>query len=289
MKKILVFASMVLALAACQKSGDKKEISHSDIPIRLSVGFDTKATDTTFEEGDQIGVFVSYSASLEATGAYVANKKFTYSSGFWSSEQDIYWKDKVTNANFYVYSPYTGVSSAAALNFAVKTDQSSLTNYKTSDFLWGKKVSVSPTEDVVALSTRHLMSNLIVSLSPGEGFTEDEFAAATKSVSLGNIKTASDINLGTGEVTVKGDASSVTPYNNGEYWRTVVIPQTVTDQTALVSVVVNGVSYSLARNFTFRSGIQHKMNVAVNKLTNGLTVSIEDWTQDDQEYNEIAR
>ena len=289
MKNFFLFVSLVFTFVACQKTGDKKDIIHSDIPIRLAVGLDTKATDTAYEEGDQIGVFVSYSVSLEATGAYVANKKFTYSGGAWTSDSDIYWKDKTTSANFYVYAPYSGVSSASALNFNVKADQSSIANYKASDFLWGKKASVSPTEDVVALSTRHIMSNIIITLQPGEGFTADEFASATKAVTLGNVKTGADINLGTGEVTAKGDAGSVTPYFGGESWRAVVIPQTVSGQAVLVTVVVNGVSYSLARPFTFRSGIQHKMNVAVNKLTNGLTVTIEDWTPDDQEYNEIAR
>ena len=288
MKKTIVILAVALTAVACQKNVEKSQ-NNSLLPIRLSVGLETKATDTAYEEGDQIGVFVSYSASLEATGAYVANKKFTYSGGAWASDQDIYWKDKTTSANFYVYAPYTGVSSATALNFNVKSDQSAIANYKASDFLWGKKASVSPTEDVVALSTRHIMSNIIIVLQPGEGFTADEFASATKAVTLGSVKTGADINLGTGEVTAKGDAGSVTPYFGGENWRAVVVPQTVSDQAALVSVVVNGVSYSLARSFTFRSGIQHKMNVAVNKLTNGLTVTIEDWTPDDQEYNEIAR
>lgn len=59
----------------------------------------------------------------------------------------------------------------------------------------------------MAISTSHILSNILIYLKPGEGFTDSEFAAATKTVKLGNVKTSATVNLNAGSVTAKGDDS----------------------------------------------------------------------------------
>ena len=63
-----------------------------------------------------------------------------------------------------------------------------------------------------------------------------------------------------------------------------VIPQAVAADANLIILTVDGVSYTLAREFTFATKTQHKITVNVNKSTSGLNISIESWQIDDTEY-----
>ena len=171
----------------------------------------------------------------------------------------------------------------------MKSDQSALENYKASDFLWGKRSGALPGGGAVAISTSHILSNILIYLKPGDGFTDSEFAAAVKTVKLGNVKTSANVNLNVGSVTAKGDASVITPYWTGECYRAVVIPQSVAADANLIILTVDGVTYTLAREFTFSAKTQHKLTVTVNKSSSGLNISIESWLIDDTEYTGDAK
>ena len=257
------------------------------LPINLSV--DTKATEASYEAGDKVGIYVSYEDALTASGNYLDNNCFTLTNGVWTSSKDIYWADHTTTADFYCYYPYGTPVDATAYPFAVKSDQSTLGDYKASDFLWGKTLDASPSSAFVAIKTAHMMSSIHIYLEAGDGFTADEFAAAEKTVKINGVKTNSVVNLSTGAVYASGDASVMTPYWTGEYYKAIVVPQTVLTDTNLVVVTVGGVTYTLAKDFTFEAKTQHKLTVTVNKATSGLNISIESWLIDDTEHTGDAR
>lgn len=282
MKKTLLITAAILSALACTKQ--EPTASTDRLPIELALSVQTKATDAAYENGDNVGIYVSYESALAASSNYVDNKKFTLTSGIWTADTEIYWKDKDTPADFYCYYPYGAIADATAYSFSVKSDQSAIENYKASDFLWGKRSGAAPGSGAVAISTSHILSNILIYLKPGDGFTDSEFAAAAKTVKLGNVKTSANINLNAGSVTTKGDASVITPYWTGECYRAVVIPQAVAADANLIILTVDGVSYTLAREFTFAAKTQHKITVSVNKSTSGLNISIESWQIDDTEY-----
>lgn len=255
-----------------------------EIKLSLSLEAQTRATDTSFESGDNIGLFVSY-GSLVSSGNFVSNQQFTYSSGAWSTNPKIYWKDGSTKANFYCYYPYATVSNPLSYSFSVKKDQSTLANYKASDLIWGKSENVTPTESAISISTKHLMSNLVVTLKAGDGYTSSEFSSAAKAVTITGVKTAAAVNLSTGAVTASGTASSITPQPSGGTFKALVIPQTVST-TNLLTVTVGSNTYQLEKAFTFKAGTIHNMEVTVNKLSGGLYVTIENWTIDPTTYVE---
>lgn len=282
MKKTLLITAAILSALACTKQ--EPTASTDRLPIELSLSVQTKATDAAYENGDNVGIYVSYESALAASSNYVDNKKFTLTSGIWTADTETYWKDKDTPADFYCYYPYGAIADATAYSFSVKSDQSAIENYKASDFLWGKRSGAVPGSGAVAISTSHILSNILIYLKPGDGFTDSEFAAAAKTVKLGNVKTSANINLNAGSVTAKGGASVITPYWTGECYRAVVIPQAVAADANLIILTVDGVSYTLAREFTFAAKTQHKITVSVNKSTSGLNISIESWQIDDTEY-----
>lgn len=284
MKKLFTLMAAVAAMVSCSDNLENAPATPEadKLPINISTTL-TRATDAAFEAGDKVGIFVVNEPNTLATsGNHVDNMGFTYS-GTWTPDTPIYWLDKSTKADFYCYYPYAEGANTAAHAFATKADQSQLANYKASEFLWGKSAGIAPTEEAVNITTNHTFSNALVILKPGDGFTEESLAAATKSVKICGIKTNATIDLATGVATATGNATEVTPYlENGQY-RALIVPQT-TAEGALIVVTVDGVDYTLSRSMTFKANKQHKFTVTLNKVSNGVNVGIGGWETDEEDY-----
>ncbi len=284
MKKIFTLMAAVAAMVSCSENLENVPATPETdrLPINISTTL-TRATDSAFEAGDKVGIFVVNEPNeLATSGNHVDNMGFTYSS-VWTPDTPIYWLDKSTKADFYCYYPYAQVANTAAHSFATKADQSTLANYKASEFLWGKTAGIAPTEEAVNITTHHSFSNMVIVLKPGDGFTTESLAAATKSVKICGVKTAATINLSTGVATANGNATEVTPYLDGAQYRALIVPQT-TAGGALVVVTVNGTDYTLSRSMTFKANKQHKFTVTLNKVNNGVNVGIGGWEEDEEDY-----
>ena len=284
MKKLFTLMAAVAAMVSCSdKVENVPTTPETDrLPINISTTL-TRATDSAFEAGDKVGIFVVNEPNALATsGNHVDNMGFTYTTT-WTPDTPIYWLDQTTKADFYCYYPYAEAANTAAHAFATKADQSSLANYKASEFLWGKTTGVAPTEEAVNITTNHTFSNALVILKPGDGFTEESLAAATKSVKICGVKTNATIDLATGVATANGNATEVIPYLDGAQYRALIVPQT-TAEGALIVVTVDGVDYTLTRAMTFKANKQHKFTVTLNKVSNGVNVGIGGWETDEEDY-----
>jgi hypothetical protein len=288
--KFLFAMSLLLALSSCSSGGGNN--SNPDpapntevkkIPINLSCGITTRATDTGYETNDKIGLYVvnfenGSSATMKQTGNHVDNMCFTYS-GTWTPATPIYWSDSTTKSDFYAYYPYATITSLTAQPFTVKNDQSTEVNYKASEFLWGKTIGVSPTEQAVTITTNHLFCCALIKVAAGNGFTTEALAASTITVKLNNIKTGATINLSTGVATATGDAQTVTPLKTSDGYKVLVVPQTVSGGN-LITINVDGTDYNLKKDFTFNAGKLDTFTVVVSKTSNGINVGIGSWNED---------
>lgn len=293
MKKILYVCAAIAAFASCQKPSTMspeipQQPDEEKLRINLAADIQTKVTDTYFETGDRVGIYVvSYRngnpGTLTVSGNLYNNVMHEFGATSWTPSQEMYWPDKETPADFYCYYPYGNPGNVTAYPFTVNADQSSLVNYKASDFVWGKATAVAPTEDLINIATHHAMSNIHIYIRPGDGFTAESLAAAQVQVSVRNVKNGAYVNLSTGNVTATGSIAQIVPYNEGDYYRAIVVPQTVTDGSQLIVVNVNGVDYALKKGFTFLSGKQHKFTVNVNKTGSGVNVGVGDWEVDTED------
>lgn len=289
MKKILALMATVAAIVSCSDNVEDgpptPETDH--LPINISTTL-TRATDSAFEQGDKVGIFVvNEPNTLNASGNHADNIGFAYAGSAWNPDTPIYWLDRTTKADFYCYYPYANGVSTTAHTFATKANQSQLTDYKASEFLWGKSAGIAPTEEAVNITTNHTFSNALVILKPGDGFTEESLAAATKSVKICGVKTNATIDLSTGVATATGNATEVTPYlENGQY-RALIVPQT-TAEGALIVVTVDGVDYTFSRSKTFKANKQHRFTATLNKSSNGVNIGIGGWTEEDKDYGGSA-
>lgn len=296
-KTIFLIAAAATILCSCKKENSeqgtpKPEIPQEEqvkIPITLSTDIWTKATDSGYENGDKVGIYtVNYvdgsPSELASSGNHLDNTMFTYDGTSWKPEKEVYWKDQTTPADFYCYYPYTStISDVKGLSFSVKEDQSSIENYKASELLWGKKDGAKPSTDPVKITTHHLMSNVLVYVKPGKGYTEETLAAEEISVTIRGVKTTAKINLANGNVTAEGAASNITPYKENGYWRALVVPQDITG-TEIVKITVGSDVYTLNQTVSFLSNKQHKCTIIVNKVGEGVNIGIGGWETDDTDF-----
>lgn len=306
MKKLEVLLLAALALCACSSggsgTGDEPDVptpptEGKRIPINIGMTVNdrenTRVTDLAFESGDKIGVFVvnrnadGTAQALKPSGNHVDNMRFTYN-GTWTPDSPIYWTDDKTNADFYIYYPYTAtVADVAAMPFSVSADQGTEAAYKAGDVIIGSRANVAPTDAAVMIDARHAMSQMLITLVPGNGFTAESLAAADVSVRVNGVRTGATINLATATVTAVGEPSAITPLNSGDAYKALIVPQSVAEGN-LLTVTVDGREYNLVRGLTFESGKRYTCTVVLSKTSEGVNVTIGNWEDDDTDYGGTA-
>lgn len=301
-KYIFLSICTLLTLGACSSGGENDNPLPSPtpsekLPIHICTTMSSRATDETFEEGDAIGLFVvnrnanGSEGNLKVTGNHIDNHKFTYQGGAWTTSQPIYWKDNSTHADFYIYYPYTtSLSSVSAMPWAVKTDQSNLSDYKAGDLLIGKTTDVAPTESAVSINARHVMSQMTITLVAGNGFTEASLASSSICVKINHLKTQATIQLATSTVTAAGETSDIVPMKENGQYKALIIPQPAPEGT-IITITVDGREYHLtkATNFqAFEAGKNHQFTVTLSKTSNGVNVNITKWEDDGIDHGGTA-
>ena len=302
MRQLGFLACSLLTLAACSSGNSSDPLpstgqENKKLPININTSVNTRVIDNSFEQGDDIGLFVvNYNADgsagiLKASGNHVDNMKYTYN-GTWTPASPTYWKDNTTHADFYLYYPYTGsIGDVNAMPWNVNADQSTSAKYKSADLLIGKTTNVAPTETAVKIDAKHVMSQMVVSLKPGNGFTEESLGKAKISVKINRLKTQATANLVTGKLTAKGNDADLTPLKEeGNNYKALIIPQAV-GEGKLITVNVDGRDYQLkkAANFTaFEAGNIDKFTVTISKTRNGVNVNITKWEDDGIDYGGTA-
>lgn len=290
--KFMLICLIAALISSCSSGGNDEPIPPTPeppitekIPITLNCGVSTttRATDTGYDNGDRIGLYVvnyngGTAGALQQNGNHVDNMRFAYD-GKWTPDTPIYWKDDTTPADFYCYFPYGTPNNIEAYPFSVKEDQSTLANYKASEFLYGKATKVSPTESAVNILTKHLFSCALIKVAAGNGFTTESLAAANVNVKLNGIKNEAIINLKDGSVSESGTPQTIQTLKEEGDYKALVVPQTVSADN-LITVTVDGRDYNLKKEFTFVSAKRHKFTVTVSKTSNGINVGISDWEDD---------
>ncbi len=273
---LILIPAAALALASCRKH--TPEIPKIPISIATSV---TKITDSAFEAGDAVGLYVVNTPSaLKQSGNHADNVKFSFNGEKWLTSNQLYWYDDKTPADFYTYYPYNTSASISAMSFSVQQDQSSDSGYKASEFLYGSRKSVVPTADPVLISTRHLMSCIIVELKAGTGWTDSDISTAL--VSITGLQTAAKINLGDGSISAAGNVADIQPLSLGEgAYKALVVPQSVSD-SELIRIKIGGNSYALKTSVTLVAGKQHKCTIVVNRTSEGINIGIDPWEDGDE-------
>ena len=203
MKKHFLSYISVLLLAllfGCEK--DTGTSGSSPVCFYLSPEPSTRATDTEFEKGDAIGVFVaarddeSVPAQLHPSGNFADNKKYIF-------DGEKFVPDGESNSifitsypiDYYAYYPYATVDNPLEFTFHVAADQESLTE---SDLMYARNTDGSGKNNI-PLTFIHKLSKVVVPYSrenvggaAGTAVVNDAYTGCIMNLSTGEIRTLFD-------------------------------------------------------------------------------------------------
>ena len=304
MKKLIYFAVClaVIAMQACVMDLEP-EVSQtkpdSAIAINIRGYIDqvvaTRVNDDGFCDGDGFGLFaVNYEGGMPGTllnkGNQVNNVRYVFNEqeNVWTPDYPVYYHDNITPVDIIGYYPYNGaLENVKNYNFEVQQDQSTtietalMSGYEASDFLWGKVENVQPTSERINIKFNHAMAGVQVELKEGTGWLDGEWASVKKHVLVANTVRRASIDLATGVVTPVGEreVADIVPSGNGEYYRAVVVPQTLDASMALLRITVDGTPRVFRKNeaFEYQEGKLHKFTISVSKKElSGVELSLVD-------------
>ena len=238
------------------------------------------ATPITLAKGSKAGVYVAYD-DLKSSGNYIDNACLTFDGTKWNSENVLQWKDSYTSAAFLAYYPYNeNVKNAKALPFTVKTDQSTKEAYSASDFLYGNSWS-HPVGGFPKPVLHHGMTNIVVNVKAGDGFSEDELKQGNLSVHVKNVCMQANVNLENGEVNASGSIGSIKAYATSALsFSAIVVPQEVRKLT----VVWNNVEYDLGFSKYCDRGRLYSVTATLKKTSGGISVTIGGWEDSGEDF-----
>lgn len=294
-KHIIRYASFALAILGMVSCSEEVETTSrykdaQSTPMTFAVNYpgQSRATATSFESNDKIGLYVAESkAPLEIGGNLVNNEALTYDGSKWEAARTLYWDEGTYNA--YAYYPYIqGVSSTTDQPFSVALDQSTPKTatapggYEASDLLFATSKDITASASPIHLTFRHIMSKLKIRLIKGEDFEGEMPTTATVYVHS-TVPTAT-VDLQAGVVTryVKGSRQTIVARQDGDTsYSAIIVPQRLDNRVPLVEVVMNGVSYFYESKFQFKPGTEHLVNLIISNNPDQVKINIggeiKDW------------
>ena len=277
----LFAAAMCLAAVAtaCQEPEESVTPNNGEgleIAVSAQMYNFNKATDTAFEEGDEIGLHI-----VIPEGTHLENAKYTYTEGALVAAESYYWhKNESTEASVYAYYPYNASAKygVAGYTFTVEADQSVEGGYAASDLLIASTAS-KPTTEVVALPFRHALSKVVINI-------ESELEEAVESVMFADVYGSATINFANGNAAVNGQKGTIKAAKvaDKESYTLIVVPQTEAQPRILVTVGDKQYNFNIEVATDFVAGKVATANIALTKNLVGTEFSAEitDWVGDSE-------
>ncbi len=265
---MMMLAAAAQLLAGCQADGVDE--SKGQVPITLTATviesqdpMDTRAGTSllnSFSNGDVLGINLTNCVS--SSGTTLSTSTYTVGTGF-TTQPYIKAGQTATVKGYYPS------SAASATSFTVQSDQTSDTNYKTSDLMFASSQNATKASPSPTLTFAHKMAKIIVNVTATSGVT------GITSVTLKNISRTIGWTASSGALGTLSNSGDITMSNNGA---ALIPPQTVTDKDFLqISTNMGDVTYKL-NSKTFASGGIYTFSVTVTATAIGTTVAITDWT-----------
>lgn len=283
MKLRTIFTAAVAALAmttACNKETQTPEPSGQEplIKVRASLYQFTKATDTAFENGDEIGVNIFKGEELYLYNAAFTNNLGTFESAVahkWYKESDVEATITAVYPRQDALNSYTGTES-----FTVNADQSQEEGYKGSDLLLAATTSM-PTESAVSLPFKHALSKISLTVNSQ---LEEEIENVWFTDVYGSVSYDPKAPFTTLETA--GTPGTVKGYKSGDNtWVLIVAPQEeVSPKLALTTASGKQYTFVLEENVTFTTGKVSTATVQVSETSiyTSFTPEISDWVADNE-------
>ncbi len=277
MKKIFLALAATAMFVGCSKT-DSVEIESWDGELRITSGIETRASGTTWQASDSIGVFMSTTATTTAIGLH--NTKYTTTSS--STEADFTVDSEFTDLYYpqsgsvdvVAHYPYSASATLSTYPVSVATQ----TNLPAIDLMSAKVIGVAKSKTALDLKFYHLLSQLKVTLSPASGGGLTASDLATASVKVSGSKVAATATIGydategqpTASFELSGDEADLSLAATSSVATFILVPQTA-DLTFTISVSGYGDFVVDASAVALTSGDEHTYTISVSRTEAKIT------------------
>ena len=270
--KLLAMAAVArLAMNSCEKENEMNTGEQKGTPGEFEMGINsiTKTTtadnsyETTFAEGDKVGIFAYNGDTPVATNVcYTLNAE-----GKWVAQGEGIYAEEGVSYSYYAYYPYsTDATDVTSVSLSVATDQTA--GYTGSDALMAKNESVAAGTTTVDLSNSHAFALAQVTL-------KGVHATKGSTVTLQNLHPTAKINLNAGTIgTADGTQGTVAmkacstntdaaPFN----YRAIVPAQKIAQGDAILIISSNGKNYKFtwSKEVSYESAKMRQYNVTLGE------------------------
>lgn len=244
----------------------------------------SRATDTSFENGDLIGVFAVKASEgdkrgiIANSGNYADNVSYRYNGGMLVPTSNGITKEEGTKLFYTAVYPYTS-QAGATFDFTVNSDQRSYANHTGSDLCTASTDATDATQ--VNLNFTHRLSRIVANFT-GDGWGSDDMI-----VSINALPTAqADIN--DLKFTAKGSKTRLYFSPNGtRSYKVILPPQVFNDGEYFLQVTVNGKTYDIKAQtqISLVSGKSYEYTINMNASAPDVitfTGDINPWNTEDK-------
>lgn len=267
MKKIIstmiACTIMILTGVSCSQEDslfDGKQTG-KEVSFSPSFGQTTRATETAFENGDEISVFAvdpTTGLSLQTTN-YADNVRYRYNSstGLFNAVNSSIGISEANTTGLAYYAIYPYIENVAPVTrVTIGNDQSTHAKYSARDLCTA--YAAPTTNQQVDLTFTHRLCNIVIEI---EG---NNLASKTISMRAANVMCTFLMDLNNNSFTCEGNKNEIlmtSAYNNA--YQCIIPPQTITEGTTLFIATVDGKDYTfyLTSDVTFQSGRQYNYKV----------------------------
>ena len=214
----------------------------------------TRATETTFENGDAISVFAvaptSTGITLAPSGNYADNVNYTYNGRSFDAGANSIAVNEIDVPELAYFAIYPYQSDASnKFQFNVRNDQSKYADYTASDLCTAYVEPTTASE--VLLEFGHRMSCVAVK------FYGDNLVSKKIGVTLDNIYTSCNVDMNADTYTATGTKGSVVlGEHSSDTYQAIIVPQAVSSEQTFITLTIDGkvIPLNLTATMDFKSG-----------------------------------
>lgn len=285
MRKTILFGlTAAMLVAACSEEDDLRQgIAGEGITFTSSVM--SRATDTSFEAGDAIGV------SMYTESGFVGNAtnvQYTTTNGTeFTSTNPMTWgaAGSAETVDFKGVYPYKADAVADGIySFTLATGEGA--SLSDNDVMYSSMTGVGVNTKNVNLTFKHKLVKVVMQV-----YDQNRKLLPGATVKINNQQTSGTLNLTDGTVTSTGDANATLNFASnsevsGEY-QTIVMPSAAT-QGRVITITYNNVDYPCPVDmYAFDSGSKMIFSVTLNPESGtasqgtivNATATVKNWTE----------
>lgn len=276
-----------MAWTSCTTDGDGDSITKT-VTFEAKIGAMSRATDTSFDKGDEIGVFAVLSQNgdskgyIASSGNYADNVRYTYDGTKFIASDGII----PQNGDSYFYHavyPYSYGMNDFFL-FSVKEDQRG-DNYTLSDLCTAHTAATAETS--VSLNFGHRLSRIIVNLE-GNNWPSGEQVLTLRSPKVNAFVDLNDMTFEASSST----AQVVCAENGLNSFKVILPPQTISKSDFAV-LTIGGQDYpvNLSNDVLLQSGLQKELTLTyddTNKTVVAFSGTINPWEDEDPRLDDVV-